>query len=182
MNDVIIYEYNNAKIEFQLNGQKNVKINATQMAKIFGKQVIAFLRNDDTKRFIDECLKSENSHFLNIESREDLISSKQKSGTFMHRVLALKFAAWLNPAFELWVFMMIEKIIFGHFEDHRKRLENKAENITRIENLEKELSQNKTFIELQGLRKAVKKNGADARKADADQLNFLKQMFQEENQ
>jgi len=41
---------------------------------------------------------------LNIESKEDLIISKQKSGTWMHRVLALNFAAWLEPAFDLWVY------------------------------------------------------------------------------
>jgi hypothetical protein len=31
----------------------------------------------------------------------------------MHRKLALKFAAWLNADFELWVFDVIEKIMFG---------------------------------------------------------------------
>lgn len=31
----------------------------------------------------------------------------------MHRILALKFAAWLNPAFELWVYATIEKLLFG---------------------------------------------------------------------
>ncbi len=30
----------------------------------------------------------------------------------MHRVLALKFAAWLNPAFELWVYMTIDHLLF----------------------------------------------------------------------
>jgi hypothetical protein len=36
----------------------------------------------------------------------------------MHRVLALKFAAWLNPAFELWVSSTVENLLFGR---HVKR-------------------------------------------------------------
>jgi hypothetical protein len=35
--------------------------------------------------------------FLQLKSIDDLIVSRQKSGTWMHRVLAIKFAAWLNP-------------------------------------------------------------------------------------
>ena len=44
---------------------KNVKVNATEMGKIFGKKVEAFMRNEDTQNFIQACLKSENSRFLN---------------------------------------------------------------------------------------------------------------------
>jgi hypothetical protein len=36
----------------------------------------------------------------------------------MHRVLALKFAAWLNPYFEVWVYSTIENLLFGR---HVKR-------------------------------------------------------------
>jgi hypothetical protein len=39
--------------------------------------------------------------------------SKQRSGTWMHRILALKFAAWLSPKFELWVYSTIEDLLFG---------------------------------------------------------------------
>jgi hypothetical protein len=35
----------------------------------------------------------------------------------MHRILALKFAAWLDPAFELWVYTTIDKIIFGNYRE-----------------------------------------------------------------
>jgi hypothetical protein len=72
-----------------------------------------FLSNQDTKDFIVECLNNGNSRFLRVEKEEDLVKSSQKSGTWMHRVLALKFAAWLNPAFELWVYRTIDEILFG---------------------------------------------------------------------
>ena len=118
--EVVQFIYNEKTIDFEPAGKDNVMVNATQMAKVFGKQVIAFMRNEDTKNFISECLKSENSHFLNIVQESDLVVSKQNSGTWMHRILALKFAAWLDPAFELWVFATIDKIILGHYYEQKE--------------------------------------------------------------
>ena len=80
-------------VTFILSKDNGVMVNATEMAKIFGRKVEAFMRNEDTQNFIAECLKSENSRFINISKEEDLYRSSQKSGTYMHRVLALKFAA-----------------------------------------------------------------------------------------
>jgi hypothetical protein len=94
-----------------------------------------FLKNDDTQNFIQACLrrakktaelrflesgKKENSPFLDIKSESDLVDSKQKSGTWMHRILALKFAAWLDPDFEVWVFETIDKIILGHYKEQKE--------------------------------------------------------------
>lgn len=136
---IVQFIYENSEIEFELG--KNLMVNATEMAKIFGKQVIAFLRNDETKNFISECLKSENSHFLGIKTEEDLFVSKQKSGTWMHRILALKFAAWLNPAFELWVYITIDNLINQHFKDEREALLMKLGAKERKEQKRKELKQ-----------------------------------------
>lgn len=115
----INFIYEKKEVEFLPEGKDNVMVNATQMAKIFNKQVVAFLRNETTKKFISECLKSENSHFLGIKSEKDLINSTQKSGTWMHRVLALKFAAWLDPAFELWVYVSIDRILNHYYREQR---------------------------------------------------------------
>ena len=38
----------------------------------------------------------------------------------MHRILALKFAAWLDPKFDVWVFETIDRIILGHYRDQRE--------------------------------------------------------------
>jgi len=89
-----ILKYNDQKVEFEFNKQ-NVMVNATEMAKIFDADVWNFLRLDGTKKFIEACLKtsdvrflsegkSDNSHFLGIENEEDLYTSKQKTGTWMH--------------------------------------------------------------------------------------------------
>ena len=97
-------------VTFLLSKDNGVMVNATEMAKIFGKEVARFMENDSTKNFINSCLKTRNSSFLNVKNVEDLYTSKQKSGTFMHRILALKFAAWLDPDFEVWVYSTIEEI------------------------------------------------------------------------
>lgn len=110
--------FNGNQVSFNLEKEHEMMVSATEMAKIFGKQVNEFMSNENTKKFIDECLKNGNSRFLGIENEEDLFTSKQKTGTWMHRVLALKFAAWLDPAFELWVYSTIENLLFGR---HVKR-------------------------------------------------------------
>lgn len=121
-----ILKFEENEITFQLSKDNGMMINATEMAKPFGKKVEAFMRNEGTISFIEEALKSENSRFLipennrnsgysDEEIREFLVDSRQKSGTFMHRVLALKFAAWLDPKFELWVYSTIEKLLFGKY-------------------------------------------------------------------
>lgn len=149
-------------ITFVLDKNNGMMVNATEMAKPFGRKVEAFMRNEGTISFINEALKSENSRFLNVKGETDLIESRQKSGTWMHRVLALKFAAWLNPAFEIWVYSTIERILFGKhaqreeslerslkFQNESKQLKEKAhktgEDFTRYLDLERQLKYEKSL-------------------------------------
>lgn len=118
---ICVFEEND--ITFLLSKDNGMMINATEMAKIFGKQVESFMRNESTILFIKECLNNENSRYINIERESDLYRTNQKSGTFMHRILALKFAAWLNPKFELWVYSTIEKLLFGKHVDREQSFE-----------------------------------------------------------
>jgi len=109
-----VCNFNGNTITF-VTGNEGMMVNATEMAKIFGRQVNEFMSNDGTKAFIKSCLKNGKSRFLNIEKEDDLVMSKQKTGTWMHRVLALKFAAWLNPDFEVWVYCTIENLLFERY-------------------------------------------------------------------
>lgn len=124
LNTMIVKKsFGGTEIEFQpFIGTNMLMVNATEMAKIFGKLPKDFLRNDDVQSFINECLKKENSPFLGVNNIDDLVISKQKSGTWMHRILALKFAAWLDPAFELWVYRTIEEIMFGFSRDNDRSI------------------------------------------------------------
>ena len=107
------FKFDDVEIEFDLRQGKNVMVNATEMMKLFpNKRMSDFVANQNTEDFILECLRNGNSRFLGVEKREDLIVTNQKFGTWMHRVLALKFAAWLNPRFELWVYLTIDNLLF----------------------------------------------------------------------
>lgn len=118
---ICIFEEN--EITFNLSKDNGMMINATEMAKIYGKQVNEFMTNERTVLFIKECLNNGNSRYININSETDLYRTNQKSGTFMHRILALKFAAWLSPVFELWVFSTIERLLFGKHVEREKSFE-----------------------------------------------------------
>ncbi len=111
-----IYSFQNTDIEFIVDDNNNIKVNATQMAKVFNKQVKHFNENANTQKFITACLSGRNSDHLNIRKKKDLITISHKYGTFMHEVLALKFAAWLNPDFEVWVFTTIRNLLYEYAE------------------------------------------------------------------
>nr|WP_321028751.1 KilA-N domain-containing protein [Bacteroides nordii] len=149
-------------ITFVLDKNNGMMVNATEMAKPFGKKVNEFMSNEGTKAFVNEALNNGNSRYLKLFSQSDLYYSSQNTGTWMHRVLAIKFAAWLNPAFEIWVYSTIERILFGKhaqreeslerslkFQNESKQLKDKAdktgEDFTRYLELERQLKYEKSL-------------------------------------
>jgi len=115
-NEVCVFD--GFQVSFLVDKENKVMVNATEMAKIYDKDLYKFTKSDHAKAFIESCQKPPFGGLLGINSEEDLMVSKQKSGTWMHRVLALKFAAWLNSDFEVWVYSTIENLLFGR---HVKR-------------------------------------------------------------
>lgn len=104
-----IFEYNGQNIAFDF-GNGQTMINATQMGKVFDKKPIRFLRNAQTERFIQVLSRSTNMYHENLV-RKVQGGNHRLQGTWMHEKLALKFAAWLSPEFELWVFDRIEELM-----------------------------------------------------------------------
>lgn len=115
--------FEESAITFLVSKDNSMMINATEMAKVFNKDLFQFTKSEGTKSFIDSCLKPANAGLLGVKTEDDLIISRQKSGTFMHRVLALKFAAWLSPDFEVWVYSTIERLLFGRHVEREKSFE-----------------------------------------------------------
>ena len=166
------FEFNGAEIEFDFLPNK-VMVNATEMAKIHGTDIEAFRRNKETERFILECLKTENSRFLNIEKEEDLIVSKQKSGTWMHRVLALKFAAWLDPAFELWVYRTIDELMFGRYKRYVAEVEFTDNAVKKLKELEEKKQADPEYLEILELKKLIAGSGKRRSQALNGQLSIF---------
>ena len=103
------FHYDGQDITFEF-ADGNRMINATEMAKPFGKKVNDFLRINNSRAYI-ELLEE---RYANT-SRETLRVVKggepHLQGTWMDELLALKFAAWLSPRFELWVYDRIQELL-----------------------------------------------------------------------
>lgn len=113
--------YQDTQIAFVLGNEKNVMVNATEMAKAFGKRTSDFLQNQSTIEFIKQVeltLKSVNSDLKMYENRG-------QSGMYFERRLALKFAAWLDVEFEVWIYNVIDDILFGSAKAVGKKLTEK---------------------------------------------------------
>jgi KilA-N domain len=115
MADIIKLEYEGHTISFEF-ADGNKMINATEMAKPFGKLVGSFLRLDGTKSYIN--LLENRYADLHIGFEKEVLrvvkggdAYGEEQGTWMDEKLALKFAAWLSPAFELWVYDKIQELL-----------------------------------------------------------------------
>lgn len=100
-----VFTYEDNAITFQL-GNGDVMVNLTEMAKPFKALPADFLRLDQTKQFVD--VLGESLIMGNPIIKTD---PGRYGGTWAHQKLALKFAAWLNPRFELWVYDRIEELM-----------------------------------------------------------------------
>ena len=87
-----IFQYNGNPITFQI-GEATM-VNATQMAKPFGKRPAKWLELPTTKEFIAELGA--------IRKSDRLIESINGIGTWFHEDVALEFARWLSPQFAIW--------------------------------------------------------------------------------
>lgn len=133
MSNVKVFEYKGTEVSFDFgDGQK--MINATEMAKSFGKLPADFIRLKQTQDFIG-VLESRygnshngSSHIPDSDTRNTPADeyygnshitsvfftrpgNSELSGTWMHEKLALKFAAWLSPEFEFWVYDRIQELL-----------------------------------------------------------------------
>lgn len=113
MADLKRFDYEGHKISFEFE-DGNKMINATHMAKAFKKLVGHFLALKGTKDYIS-LLNSRYRDSDNGTNKEVLRvvqgGNPELQGTWMDEKLALKFAAWLSPAFELWVYDKIEELL-----------------------------------------------------------------------
>jgi len=82
--------------------------NATEMCQRYGRQFNDFSRLKNTKAYIASLSAKTGIPVL------ELLQVKKggnRPGVWVHRRVALKLAAWLNPDFEVWVFEVIERLL-----------------------------------------------------------------------
>ena len=95
----------------------------------------------------------------------------------MHRILALKFAAWLNPDFEVWVYSTIDHILFGHYKRMEESLKSSAKRKNRMNDLETELMQNPTYLEFRKLQIEERQSAYKRGKSNRNQLDVFQEML-----
>lgn len=111
------FNFRGNDIEFSLRGDgKGSMINATEMAKPFGKRPVDWLRTNPSKEFI-EAVSSEvricTSQLVVIVKGN--YSTGVKQGTWMHEDIALEFARWLDPIFSIWCNDRVKEIMINGY-------------------------------------------------------------------
>ena len=89
---------------------KDSMFNATNLLKQWNeasgekKEITKFFDNDNTKEFISALMEEEK---LNTQNSAYLKARGKNGGTWMHPILFVKFAMWLNPRFEVQVIKFV---------------------------------------------------------------------------
>ena len=72
-------------------------------------------------------------------SESKIIKTINGKATWMHRLLALKFAAWLDVEFEIWIYTTIDRLLLGHFRELKEATTEKLLAQQALEDKRKEL-------------------------------------------
>lgn len=150
-----IFQYNGSPITFQKGD--SVMVNATEMAKPFGKNAGHWMRNQSTQEFINELAALRNC------KGSDLVQIENGIGCWMHEDVAMEFARWLSPAFAIWCNDRIKELLQYGMTATQPTLEQMINNpdlvislATQLKNereekqrLQAQAEQQQTIIELQ---------------------------------
>ena len=118
MNELLKYTYEGSEVTFS-NGD-NVMVNATQMAKPFGKQPKDWLRTEQAQRIIDAITDRQKCLTADLVVVKQGGNNLEEQGTWMHEDVALVFAQWLSPEFYLWCNNRIKELIKNGVSDIRE--------------------------------------------------------------
>lgn len=116
MSEITKFEYEGNLITFEFS-DGNKMVNATEMIKGFpDKRMNNFLRSQQTKQYILVLQERyAKKRIADNEAVRDVLrvvkGGLEPQGTWMDEKLALKFAAWLSPYFELWVYDRIYELL-----------------------------------------------------------------------
>lgn len=103
---IIQYSYEGTPISFS--NADGVMVNATQMAKAFGKLPADFLKTKQTKTFLKELSVMKKIITADLVK---VVQGGDTQGTWMHKNVAMEFARWLSPKFAIWCNDRIEELL-----------------------------------------------------------------------
>ena len=118
MNNVRVFEYEGTPVEFSTDNESFVMVNATEMAKKFGKKSNDWTKTNVAKSFMNAVSKSKK-----IDLADLLIvrygGEPGTNGTWMHEDVAFEFARWLNPEFGIWCNDVDKDLIRNKMESNK---------------------------------------------------------------
>ena len=108
-----VFAYNGTNVTFAKKDDL-VMVNATQMAKPFGKRPVDWLQNKQTEEFLSAITDVRKSTSADFQAVKIVKGGNGEQGTWMHEDVALEFARWLSPAFAIWCNDRIKELMkFG---------------------------------------------------------------------
>lgn len=140
---ITIFKYEDADIAFKAD-DGTAMVNATQMAKPFGKRPNDWMGLQSTKDFMEALSVTKNIGITSLLiTKRGNFADKREQGTWMHEDVALEFARWLSPMFAIWCNDRIKELLRNGITtvnpksvtDLRKVCELQADNLILYKNL-----------------------------------------------
>ena len=106
MTEIVKFNFQGNDVAFEHG--KGVMVNATEMAKAFGKQPIDWLKTKQTKEFIASYSKLKN---ISLADLKVVKRGGYNAGTWLYNEIAMEFARYLSPEFAIWTNDRIKELI-----------------------------------------------------------------------
>lgn len=113
MNSVIPFHYQGQPVRFNSDGW----INATDVAKRFGKRPVDWLKQEETKEYLGALSEALN---CDPESLLETRRGRHHSGTWLHPKVAVAFARWLDVKFAVWCDLHIDALLRGELTEKKE--------------------------------------------------------------
>lgn len=104
-----VFSYQGTSVTF-IHKDGKVMVNATQMAKPFGKRPAKWLELPSTKEFLSKLSEVRKSDITFVHTAKGN-SQQFAQGTWMHEDVAIEFARWLAPEFAIWCNDRIKELL-----------------------------------------------------------------------
>lgn len=134
------YQYEGNPVDFGFN--HDLMVNATEMTKVFEKNVSDFLKLESTKKLIKALERSQIRPYRKSDSNQqannesingtakhksaDMVplviidrGGKNGGSTWLHRYLAIELAAWLDVDFKIWTLRIIDALLSNYTNEKR---------------------------------------------------------------
>lgn len=127
MSNLSVFQYSDAPISFRKE-TGSLFVNATEMAKGFGKTTKDWLRTKQSEEFINSLSSVRQISLSQLVVVRKGNSSEFEQGTWFHEDVALEFARWLSPTFAIWCNDRIKELLQIGFTATQPTIEQLVEN------------------------------------------------------